>query len=756
MPARPSLAEMLRALRTAADLTLEGLAERSGVSVRTLSDIERGKNSAPHIRTVEALALGLGLDDADGDAFRRAARGRRSKVADDSGAAAVAPHRVADFTGREREIGEVLALLESTAAAASVVVLSGPPGVGKTTVALEAMSLVSSRTLVLWVDLDGFSGRPLTPLQVLRRLLRQMPGIGDKVPTELTEAVHMWRSATAEHPPTVLLDNAANESQLRPVLSLDARGRVVVTSRRSLAGLESAHRVTIGPMSPESSVAFLRHVIPSAQRSSGDLRELAQLCDHIPLALRIAGNRIASNPARQTADFLQRLRLQSNRLRMLVAGDLAVESAFELSYNDLEPRTAALFRAVSIVDGATFDGRIAAAIAGTEILDTEDRLDELTDLGLMEARGGNRYRVHDLVRLFASTRLAREVGESGVMQLRATLRSWLLGTLERAGAWFEPGRTPDDVSARGASFPDNITAQAWIRLEEPHWWPAMRAAAAAGDHHLVVDVADSLHWFSELWADWGHWCDFFSLAITSARALNDPRLEAMHLGYLVWSMWVERGDNVEAAEVARRAIAAAELSGDAAQIGWSHFYLGVTLRRSGITEGGTAIVLASLSAFREAGDQDGAAQAMVLMGQFHDQVGDHSAAIHDIQQVIESSTQSESTTLRLVHLITLLSAYQTLPKSFTALGRHSEAIDAATAGVAIAREVGAGSRTASALSTRAIAKIAAGDLEGAATDVDDALGELQTYGDDPFVLAGQTKKHLEALRADIMARTTLG
>jgi transcriptional regulator with XRE-family HTH domain/tetratricopeptide (TPR) repeat protein len=751
MPARSSLAEMLRAFRSTANLTLEGLAERSGVSVRTISDIERGVNLTPHTRTTSAIIAGLGLSPADAEGFQRAAKGRRggTEKGNGSGAAAVAPHRVADFTGREREITELLALLEMPAPVASVVILSGPPGVGKTTSALEAMSRVASHPLVLWVDLDGFSGNPLTPLQVLRRLLRQMPGIGEKVPAELTEAVAMWRSVTAEHPPTVLLDNAANESQVRAVLSLDVRGRVVVTSRRSLSGLESARRVTLGPMAAEDSIALLARLIPQGQRQAGDLAELARLCDYMPLALRIAGNRIASSPARQTADILERLRREGSRLRMLVAGDLAVESAIALSYNDLEPETAALFRAVSIIEGATFDARIAAAISRADLLDTEDRLDELTDLGLVEVRGGNRYRVHDLVRLFAATRLQRELGDAGVGESRDRLRAWLLGTLERAGAWFEPGRTPDAVSNRGASFPDGETAQLWIRLEEPHWWPAMKEAAAAGDHSVVVDVADSLHWFSEVWADWGHWFEFFSLSAASARALGDQRLVAMHLGYVVWSSWLERGDNEESARFAEEAISAAVASGDELQIGWSHFYLGVTLRRLGRFDEGIGVVRKSLSAFTSAGDQDGAAQSMILLAQFHDGLGDHEAAVRDFESVINRAQRTVATTHQLVQLVTLLSAHQMIARSFTALERHAEAIDAATMGIEAALAMGTGSRIASTLRSRAIAHLAAGNLASAADDVEEALGLLQKYGDDPFVLAGQTRAGLEHLRDDI-------
>jgi transcriptional regulator with XRE-family HTH domain len=341
------LAARLRTLRLAADLTLEGLAERSGISARTISDIERGVSVAPQRRTA-AIAQGLGLDVASTDAFLRSARARRRAPTDNHRASAIAPHRLPDFTGRDREIAAIRALLDAPASAAgapTAVIICGPPGIGKTTSALEALSTAGEvRPKVYYVDLDGFNTVPLTPLQVLRALLRQVPGISEKLPTNLDDATLLWQKVTADSPPAVLLDNAANESQIRPVLALQKRGAVVITSRRSLSGLEGVRRVTLGPLGEEESVLLLRRLIPADQRRAGDLRELAQLSDHVPLALRIAGNRIASHPDWQTADFVARMRSAENRLRLLVAGDLAVEAAFALSYDDLEPENAALFR----------------------------------------------------------------------------------------------------------------------------------------------------------------------------------------------------------------------------------------------------------------------------------------------------------------------------------------------------------------------------------------------------------------------------
>ena len=745
------LANHLRSLRIGAGLTLEGLAERSGVSARTISDIERGVSTAPHRRTVEELARGLGLEDSARDGFLRTARARR-RVADDTGrVSAIAPHRVHDFTGREREISEIMFTLGSASEAtvvAPTVVISGSPGLGKTTSALEALGRArSSWPSLLFVDLDGLSPDPLTPLDVLRDLLRQLPSLGSKLPTTLDEAVRLWRAATVDDPPAVLLDNAANESQIRPVLTMDPRGVLVVTSRRSLAGLEGARRVLLGPLDTEDCVRLLERLVPAGQREPDDLLQLAALCDRVPLALRIAGNRIASRPSWSTADFVTRMRAADNRLRLLVAGDLAVETAFALSYDDLDPRTALLFCSLSVIEGGSFDARLAAATLGDDEQETESRLDELTDLGLLEARGGNRYRLHDLLGLYAAARFAEEHGQGSVVAHRERLRHWLLGSLERAGAWFEPDRTPGETPGAGMSFPDSATAMAWIRGEEPHWWPAIRGARALGEHALVVDVADSLHWFSELWIDWGGWTAFFTLAVESSRALRDSRLEAMHLGYLVWSVILESGDLERALVIARAALVAAEIAGDAEQKGWSHFYMAWALQDLNRDEESVVSATAALFEFESADLEEGEMQAMIVLSRAHAKLGDHARAVDDYRAIIDRANGLDAQERGLATAIAILTASQYLTMNLLALARVDEALQAANGAVDTARQLDSPTRLASSLRERALVYIAAGEDALAAADVAAALAGLDGQSKESYLV--DLRSTLEAIRANL-------
>lgn len=737
----PTLGEQLRRLRTSADLTLEALAERSGVSVRTIGDVERGVSVAPHRRTVDALARGLRLGSADREALLRESRVRRALPAQGPRASAVAPHRVWDFSGREREISEIVSFLTpSGEGRVAPVVISGLAGIGKTTTALEAIHrLEPSLRPVLFLDLDGLSSSPLSPIQVVGALLRQVPGLGEAVPRTLDDAVLRWRAVTAETSVTVLLDNADSERQVRPVLTLHADSAVVVTSRRSLAGLEGVRRITLGPLRPEESVELLAKIIPADQRDAGDLRELAELSSHVPLAMRIAGNRIASTPAVHAGDFSARIRSAENRFRMLVAGDLAVEAAFTLSYEDLEPEVATLFRAISVLDAGTFDARIAAAtLAPTESTgEVEDWLDELTDLGLLEARGGNRYHLHDLVRLFAGSRriaadaddadAARSDGDAdgaaeATQARRDRLRHWLLGSLERAGAWFEPERSPAGAGPAGVTFADAEAADAWIRLEEHHWWPAMQAAARAGEHTLVVDVADAMHWFSELWAEWGHWTEFFGLAVDSSRALGDERLEAMHLGYLVWATVVESSDRVEGLRLARLAVTAAEASADHQQLGWASFYLSWMLKENGL-DGSLEACRTALLQFGLAGDSEGTTSAASLLGDLARATGHHQLALDEYRAAYDQVHAGAPVFTRAMTLLVSTLHYR-MSEALVALDRPAEAIDAADRAIAIAEEVRGLTLVRMSLRSRAIAHLATGDGRQARADIERALEGL--------------------------------
>jgi len=734
-------------------LTLESLAAASGVSVRTIGDLERGASTSPQRRTVDALADGLGLDVAARHAFLRAARARSRRADPPEPTGAVAPHRVFDFSGREREIREALEVLEGEhepGHTRPALIISGAPGIGKTTGAVEILARGrSAQDRTVFVGLDGFNASPLTPLQIITAMLRQLQETEQKPPTDLEAAARQWRAAVDVLPVRVLLDNAANESQVRPILSICSGDVVVVTSRRSLAGLEGVRRLRFGPLQRDESVALLRRLIPQAGDDEA-LDEVAGLCDDVPLALRVVGSRIASRPEWDVEDLLRRLRTTEDRLRLLVAGDLAVESAISLSYEELDPRTAALFRWVSLIDGKTFDAHLAAAaVRSTEVAEVEFRLDDLTDLGLLEARGGDRYRLHDLMRLFGLNKLRDVVGADELERRRAHIRSWLLGSLERAGAWYEPGREPHTAGRVGRGFVSAESAALWIRTEAEQWWPAYAEASELGEHETVVDVADALHWYSDVWLSWGNWHRFFSLAVSAAQSLRNPKMEATHLGYLAWAEIVETGDRDRAVLTARSALSAALRAGDATQEGWANYYVGWACWLLGRVVEAADAAEGAIRAFSLAGEKVGLENARLLTTMIMNTRGEHLAAIEELENTL-ARIQAQPEADGFLTLITRYAAYLDLVDAYIAVGRYDDGIRAGAIGIGIARSLNDDMRVALMMRRHIRALIEAGESEAAMGEAEEALRLLGPGSSEAFIFA-RFRREIAGIKA---GRTT--
>ncbi|RWZ68133.1 helix-turn-helix domain-containing protein [Labedella populi] len=590
---------LLRMYRRRLDLTIERLSEASGVSDRTISDIERGVSTGPQPRTVAALADALRLLPEERDSFLAAARAGRVPTTPTEGVVA-SPNRAVDFSGRADERALLTSMLRPSPEAsgpAAPIVVTGPPGVGKTTLALECLNDVT-RDDLLFVDLQGFKVAALSPLHVLQALLRQVSGPSAEFLT-LDEASAAWRGLTSSAPFAVLLDNAASEPQVRPVLTAKGDVRVVVTSRRTLAGLEGARRVTLGPLRRSDSVAFLRRSITDGQEADGDLDEIARFCADLPLALRIAAARIASRPQWTVQDYANRLRLEDDRLHHLVAGDLNVESTFALSYMALESESREFFRSLALLRGSSFDAAMAAAISGFSPGRSTDLLDELVDLGLLESLGRERYRLHDLLRIFAGERLRREESDEAVMAKRDRLLQWILDTTTSAGRTYGcDERTPGPKGYRPAP-----AARQWLLTETAYWIDAIREAARRGRHEDVCRVVEALLDFSGRVASGVDWLMLLELATASSRHLGDTARLARSLNDLGGRFTI-LGDADRARSTLQEAMGVAEAIGDTHELGCA------LLEFSELEdEGGDAATAATLAArardiFRQRGEID--------------------------------------------------------------------------------------------------------------------------------------------------------
>ncbi|SEB77385.1 helix-turn-helix domain-containing protein [Streptomyces sp. TLI_105] len=611
---------VLRGLRQRGRLTMEELAEASGVSVRAIGDMERGRSRVPQRRTVVALAEGLGLAEAEREALLAAARSARPTRTVAVAGTVVPPRSVGDFTGREAELALLRKAAERAPAggAPSVWVLSGPPGCGKTTLALKAAADLAEdfpdgRFVV---DLHGVDG-PVDTDEALLKLLKAL-GVSDRrlAQEDPQGRAGLLRALLGDRRCLVVLDNARDEGQVRALLPAGGRSLVLVTSRRPLTGLEDVDRLALCEMAQDEAVDLLRRILGEerADAEAEAVARVAELCGRLPLALRVAGNWLTVRSGWTVDHLVRRLADEERRLGALAAGDVRVEAAFELSYRQLTRQAAHMLRLLSLVPGPDMTAAYGAALTATDVFEAEDVMEELVEAGLLQATFTGRYQLHDLLRLFARSRLAREEEPGEREAADDRLRTWLLETAVVAGRWYQPKYGAPPSSWQGlVPLESTEQARAWLQGEAPSWLAALRAAAGRGEHAQVVETVHAMEWFCNLWAHWGHWPEAFRLAGEAATALGDPYLQAFFLNMSSWSLScesryreaVERAH--EGVDCARRAQSASQQASGLALAAWAQSELGEVQEAADTS-------LAAIGLYEETDDREGWLGAMFTHG----------------------------------------------------------------------------------------------------------------------------------------------
>ncbi|GIH97557.1 helix-turn-helix domain-containing protein [Planobispora siamensis] len=612
---------LLRRLRQAAKLTIEELSHASGVSVRAISDMERGTSRGPQQRTVEALAGALRLDDEQRVTLSEAARAGRPRPMGPPPGACELPRGVGDFTGRAEELRLLRHLAEQagTGEAAVVAAVSGTAGVGKTALAVHAAGQLAESFPDgrYYVDLRGMDSVPLNPAAVLSRLLKALGVPEQRIPGDEEERAGHYRALLRDRRCLIVLDNAAHEAQVRPLLPADGSGMTIVTSRKVLAGLEGVHQVPLANLSAEESVRLLGAIV-GAQRAAADpggVDQVAKLCGNLPLALRIAGNRLLTRPGWTVGQLAARLSDEERRVESLSAGDLSVAAAFALSYRQLSLPARVSFRRLALVTAPDFGVPLAAILAETGLDEAEDALEELVDLSLLQSPYAGRYHFHNLVRLFARARLAEEEPIALQRQARRRMDDWLLEVATVAGRWFEPdyGASPPEWRSL-VTFGSQQEAGDWLRVEGTAWLEALHSAARRGEHATVVEVADSMYWFSDRWMHAPHWHEVFTLGAEAAAALGDPVRQARLLNQVAWAHLVPRDDPETALSYTAQAIDLAARNAATAQLASAHHIAGGALRRLGRLDEAIAAETRAAEIFKANGDVDTYSQCLGALG----------------------------------------------------------------------------------------------------------------------------------------------
>ncbi|MFF9813192.1 ATP-binding protein [Streptomyces sp. NPDC014006] len=597
MPSTGDFGQQLRHLRVRSALSQEALSHAAGVSVRALADMERGRTRGPQRRTVRALAEALGLDGDEAASLEKSAslgRPRPRTAAGPAGPGTLGlPRDIRDFTARGPALARLLELAEDADPdLPPVTVVSGQPGLGKTAFAVHAAHRLAPYFPdgQYALDLHGMDTEPTTPRDALARLLGAM-GVADAaIPAGTDDRAGLWRSLAGERRMLLLLDNAADESQVGPLLPGSGPSLTIVTSRHALAGLESVHRTDLALLRREEAVELLTRIIgPDRVRAEAQAaRDLADLCGHLPLAVRIAGQRLLSRPHERLGKLVARLAAEGRRLDGLQAGSLRVRAAFALSYRQLPPGPRTLLRRAALAAGADFSAETAAVLAGLSYDEAVACAEELTDAGLLQSdAAAERYRFHDLLRLYAAEQVEAEDGPEVRDAALDRTASWMLRRATAAALHFDVDHersVPQDDPDPDTAPTGREEARAWLEAERAQWLAALRRAHDTGRHRQVLDTAEAMHWFSDLNQHWEQWVEVFQRSADCARLLDSRRQEAVHLNYLAWAHNLCVHDPHAALTSADAALVAARQCGDGLQEGWALGYGAGALHRLGRAE----------------------------------------------------------------------------------------------------------------------------------------------------------------------------
>ena len=463
------------------------------------------------------------------------------------------PPDIADFTGRDADADLLTRGLEETGAPA-VTAISGPGGVGKTALAVHVAHRLAARFPggQLYADLGAELSEPADPARVLGGFLAALGIAGPAVPEALEERTALFRSLLAGRRVLIVADNASSEGQVRPLLPGSPGSAVIVTSRAHLAGLESARPVELGVFGVHEATGLLSR-IAGADRIAAEpeaAEEIARLCAYVPLAVRIAGARLAGRRQWSLAYLAARLGDERRRLDELSAGDLAIRAGFAVSYSRLAGDTRRLFRLLGLLDVTDFAGWVAAALLDVTVDRAQAHLEalvdaQLLDIGIPDPAGGLRYRCHDLVRLYARERASEE--DSASIRTAALTRAfggWL--ALSERAAERVPG--PCYAAIHGDAprwpLPSALTdtalrdPDAWFDAE----WTALVAAAGQacelGLDEYDWDLAGCLEKYFDVRCMTVEWRETHERALELCRATGNLRGEAVLMrGLLEVATW---------------------------------------------------------------------------------------------------------------------------------------------------------------------------------------------------------------------------
>ncbi|HEY7142671.1 MAG TPA: BTAD domain-containing putative transcriptional regulator [Streptosporangiaceae bacterium] len=556
------------------------------------------------------------------------------------------PTDFADFTGRTEHIGQIYQKLIPAVGgqeqlAVPVVVIVGKGGVGKTSLAVHASHGLADRFPdgQLFADLHGGSSRPVSPMQVLERFLRALGAPGSYVPEGLDERAEVYRNLLADRKVLVVLDDAASESQVMPLLPGTGAAAVIVTSRRRLAGLAGIAHVEVDVFDADKSVDLLARIAGAArvQSQRQAAAAVAEHCGHLPLALRIAGARLSARPHWSIQQLVERLADETRRLDELRHGNMGVRSSISLTYESVSEPARRLFRRLALLDLPYFSSWLSAALLDVPLAQGEDLLDDLVNAQLIETTGGgsgvhSQYRFHDLLRVFARERLA---AEEPAAERKAALERALGALLYLAEQAHRRHYGGDYVELRGDALrwplprrlADELVCDplAWYDRERAVLVAGVRQAAQMGFTELCWNLAARAVTLFESRIYLDDWQETHQIALDAARKAHHIRGQAAML-YSIGSLHIAQQRFGQARQVLAEAAQLFASVGDDEGLALVARYTAFLDRLNGRLDDATVGYERALAIFTRTGDAIAAAYVMHGLAQVKLELGDVGAA----------------------------------------------------------------------------------------------------------------------------------
>ncbi len=446
------------------------------------------------------------------------------------------PPDIPDFVGRQAEI-ELLGIPSPAANTCTPpvrAIITGKPGVGKTALAVHASYLASDSYADgdLYVDLRGADEYPAPPEEVMGRLMRSLGIPEEEIPGDPLARLDAYRKVVADRPLIIVLDNASDERQVRPLIPAGNSALVLITSRSQLRGLEGFRRIDLEVFPSSTSLNFLRRVtgddVVGADQMSAE--KVVEACGHLPLALRIAANRLTATRNMRMSHLAQELTDMRDVLGALEAGDLAVRAAFNLSYRKLGKGAKNAFKRLSCVPGEDFGPGLCSSLMRCDERQAGRLLSRLAEANLIEhAATYGRYRFHDLLRVYAQEKFDDDDAKKKSQAIQSML-DWLKDSTVKA-QFFLIGHTGVEFHLENAAEIDSAeSAAAWAREELSNAAAALNMTLIHDTNERAVGFATSLSSICDILGEWQIWEEVLHVGIPAASQLDDPLGEIALLG----------------------------------------------------------------------------------------------------------------------------------------------------------------------------------------------------------------------------------